>query len=199
MDDSLILLRSVERLCIAAGAIASLYFGYRLFALIPTQKSGSGKIEMPGRVAIAVRGGPGLVFASLGTAVFISIILSPIDVAIRENRKGATKTTEVSYFVDQGGYDLQELIGALNCAQDVLGRNPTYAGDLDALGVGIREAKLAFLEGNAPRTEFEQFSAHIRSGTSESKVNNVLHEQFSWMPEPCRPRGPPTRDSASHN
>lgn len=65
-----IVMRSIERLMVVAGASIAIWCGYRLFLAMPSRERGAGKLELPGGVSIHVsRVGPGVFFTLFGATI----------------------------------------------------------------------------------------------------------------------------------
>jgi hypothetical protein len=63
------LLRLLERLIgVGIGGLA-IYFGYRLFVLLPTEQNNRGKITLPGISVVLAKVGPGVFFAAFGALI----------------------------------------------------------------------------------------------------------------------------------
>ena len=80
MDANLIAIasHSIERIiAVLLGGLA-VYYGFRLFLVVPVETSGNGKIQLPGISVVLVKAGPGLFFAAFGALVIVTSFLRPI-------------------------------------------------------------------------------------------------------------------------
>ncbi len=69
------LIRMIERLLVVIFGGMSIFLGYRLFCLLPFEKSSEGKFRLPGGTAVYLtKVGPGVFFALFG-AVILSVSL----------------------------------------------------------------------------------------------------------------------------
>lgn len=94
MDPNLIAIfaRSLERIvAVLLGGLA-VYYGYRLFLVVPVETHSDGKILLPGLSVTLVKAGPGLFFAAFGAIVVITSLMRPIKVTPEESYQGVTDT-----------------------------------------------------------------------------------------------------------
>ncbi len=149
-----ILSHSIERIiAVLVGGLA-IYYGFRLFLVVPLQTSGDGKIQLPGVSVVLAKAGPGIFFATFGALVVITGLLRPIKVSdqvltyiggvpIVEKKGAAPRTPRSASEQDQARTSL--FVQTLNCIQRLSSTGPKAlpAYESDA---AVRAAKLALLE-----------------------------------------------------
>src|SRR5712691_3281014 len=81
MDMQPLALRFIERIAaIIIGGLA-VYFGYRLFVLIPHEKTSDGKVRLPWNISIVLsRVGPGVFFALFGIIAVGTALVRPLEI-----------------------------------------------------------------------------------------------------------------------
>jgi len=62
-----LMIRMFERIIAVIVGPLAIYFGYKLFLLLPTQNDSKGKIELPGFSVVLAKVGPGIFFAAFGS------------------------------------------------------------------------------------------------------------------------------------
>lgn len=145
-----VLLRMTERILSVGAAAMTIYFGYRLFVLVPTQQNSDGKIALPNFSVVLTKVGPGVFFALFGAAILYQSLSSSIkvdatsfsgtmerDPAAAAVRPDAASTAEA---IDAAA--ARRDIEALSCMQTQLaaaGRG-SAAADVDR---AVRDAKAA--------------------------------------------------------
>jgi len=77
-DLTIMILRLCERIFAVGIAGVTIYFGFKLFTLLPTQSDNSGKISLPGFKVVLSKVGPGIFFAALGSLILYQSFTSPI-------------------------------------------------------------------------------------------------------------------------
>lgn len=94
MDPSLVAIsaHSVERIIAVLLGGLGIYYGFRLFLVVPFETRGDGKIQLPGISVIMAKAGPGLFFAAFGAVVIITSLMRPIKVGTDGSYQGATGT-----------------------------------------------------------------------------------------------------------
>jgi len=73
-------MRMLERIVAVIIGGISIYLGYRLFILLPTQTEQSGKIKLPGFSVVLSKVGPGIFFSVLGTIVIFLSFYKPVHI-----------------------------------------------------------------------------------------------------------------------
>ncbi len=159
MDPTLIAIaaHSVERIvAVLLGGLA-VYYGFRLFMVVPVETRGDGKIELPGISVVLAKAGPGLFFAAFGALVVIISLLRPIKVGGDAAYQGVTEAAvprgETIRAVPQAqGPGMEQQLArirltvqTLNCMQrlSTLGAQALSVQDSD---LAVRSAKLALLK-----------------------------------------------------
>jgi hypothetical protein len=72
----LVLMRLAQLMLGSLIGLASIYFGYKLFAQIPVKVTNDGSFKMPNVGEVKLKVAPGIFFAALGTAI-VYFSLSP--------------------------------------------------------------------------------------------------------------------------
>ncbi len=181
MDPNLIAIfaRSLERIvAVLLGGLA-VYYGYRLFLVVPVETHSDGKILLPGLSVTLVKAGPGLFFAAFGAIVVITSLMRPIKVTPEESYQGVTDTvapraetrrTEPQTQRPGTEQDLARVrltLQTLNCMQRLSMAGPK-ALPADA-EVAVRDAKLALLESvwmTGDWGDFESFKRWASGGAA---------------------------------
>lgn len=155
-----VLLRMVERISSIGIAAMTIYFGYRLFTLLPTETTGDGKIELPNFSVVLTKLGPGVFFVALGVVVLYQSLSSPIKVdatsfsgTIERDPAGNLGQVAATTNDPQRAARLRRDIQVLNCVQSLMagGGRGVGADDLDR-AVGDAKAALAKAGGDASLT-----------------------------------------------
>jgi len=139
--DQIMMLRMLERLIAVIVGPLTIYFGYKLFLLLPTQNDSKGNITLPGFSVVLSKAGPGIFFAAFGSIIIYQSITNEVIVKTREAEisGGVAINLPVSelgkknfYSVNQNKISLQEVevvrqsIQMLNCIQEVaVGSEPS--------------------------------------------------------------------------
>lgn len=151
--------RSAERIIgVLLGGLA-IYYGYRLFLVVPIETHSDGKIKLPGMSVVLAKAGPGLFFAAFGALVVITSLMHAMSFddgviayqgiattsAIPESRRSA-KPNPGSAPTAQDVSRVRLAIQTLNCLRRIHSVSPgaVPASDID---VALRDAKLALLTG----------------------------------------------------
>lgn len=82
MDPGLVAVvaRSLERLiAVLLGGLA-IYYGFRLFLVVPVETQSDGKINLPGMSVVLAKAGPGLFFTAFGVVVLVVSLTQPVSV-----------------------------------------------------------------------------------------------------------------------
>ena len=152
---SIMMLRMLERvLAVTIGGIA-IYFGYRLFALLPTQSDSAGKIELPGVSVVLSKVGPGVFFAAFGSFVLFKALqpvvignnfigATPLEPLPLESPTGESKRPEHSA-TPQERERVRQSLQTLNCMELIVTAPRTGIRPDDVEGP-VRDAKVALLE-----------------------------------------------------
>jgi hypothetical protein len=138
----------------------AVYFGYRLFLLLPTQNDSSGKIELPGFSVVMAKIGPGIFFAAFGSALVLMSLTNPLKIktpklhivgATEFKQKPQTIMEESETSISQSQTAAPQIIEktrqavqVLNCIEQIITeRNDVF--HKDDLGEPIRLAKAALI------------------------------------------------------
>lgn len=191
--NEIITIRLFERLIAVAIGGAAIYFGYRLFLLLPTQGDSSGKIQLPGFSVILAKVGPGIFFAAFGAVIVYQSLVSPLTIK--------TPKVDVSGAVEQVGNvgsnphigeqgsiaaRIMKAIQVLNCLE-VIAIKKTGALRADDVEEPIREAKIALIEkiwdpvkwGDI--RDFERWTV-LRIGKVSDGARKLYENQLSACP-----------------
>lgn len=158
MDATLIAvaLHSLERIvAVLLGGLA-VYYGFRLFQVLPTETQSDGKIKLPGMSVILAKAGPGLFFVAFGALVILASLFRPIQVAgsgieysgIADKPSpavsaGGSPAGTMRPGAEQEAARLHIALQTVNCMQRLASaRARTLGADLD---LTARAAKLALL------------------------------------------------------
>jgi hypothetical protein len=160
--------RAAERLLDVLAGVLAIYFGYRLFALLPpTQTDSNGRFELPGVKIVFARVGPGLLFAGLGVAIVAISLSHPISVEGPSGR--------VAYSITQrrSSAELAEQMMELSCLGEVAA-SPS-ARYPRPVGPTLDSARAALLLANwhAEWGDVEAFRRWIRDPDSGELNANV--------------------------
>ena len=82
----ILMIRMFERIIAVIVGSLAIYFGYKLFLLLPTQNDSNGKIELPGFSVVLAKVGPGIFFAAFGSILVYQCITNPIVIETPEFR-----------------------------------------------------------------------------------------------------------------
>ena len=97
--DHVMMIRMLERLIAVIVGPLAIYFGYKLFLLLPFQKDSEGKIALPGFSVIMSKVGPGIFFAAFGAIIVYQSITNEVIVT---TDKGDFKRIENAYNKKRG-------------------------------------------------------------------------------------------------
>lgn len=75
-----IIIRGFERVVAVLIGGAAIYFGYRLFTLLPLRSRSDGEITLPGASVVLSKVGPGVFFALFGSYILYSSIAYPVTI-----------------------------------------------------------------------------------------------------------------------
>lgn len=206
MDPKLIAIaaRSIERIfAVLLGGLA-VYYGFRLFLVVPVETHSDGRIQLPGMSVVLAKAGPGLFFAAFGAIVIVTSLMQSVVV----DRDGALKGGSVAYQGATEGpvlaaetrpiatqtkpteQDLARVrlaVQTLNCMQRVSRAAPKPLSALDS-ELAVRDAKLALLESVwnvSAWGEFESFKqwAMGRTATTTSSAKEVFEASRADCPQ----------------
>lgn len=182
MDATLIAvsMHSFERIvAVLLGGLA-VYYGYRLFLVLPTETRADGKIALPGMSVVLSKAGPGLFFVAFGALVILTSLFRPIQLkdgafdysgmvskAPAERAPGAGPAAP-RVGTEQDAARTQLALQSLNCMQRLAGaRGKGLAGDFDQ---SAREAKLALLARAWDAAKWGDYAAFEQWATGRSSV-----------------------------
>jgi len=150
--NDIVSLRLLERLIAVVIGGTAIYFGYKLFLMLPSQSDSSGKIQIPGVSVILTKVGPGVFFAAFGAIIVYQSLISPLKVetphvkvsgALEEVRK--VESTIDTGHEAQKISKIRETIQMLNCLETIAVKKTGLLRS-DDVEEPIREAKIALLE-----------------------------------------------------
>jgi hypothetical protein len=205
MDPKLIAIsaRSIERIvAVLLGGLA-LYYGFRLFLVVPFETHSDGQIQLPGMSVVLSKAGPGLFFAAFGAVVIVTSLMQSVTVGRSgEPNGGATyqgaaegpvPVVEARQTAAQTKPTEQELarvrlaIQTLNCLQRVSRASPKSLSPLDS-EVAVRDAKLALLHSVWDASAWGEFDAFKqwamgRSSTTTSSAKEIFETSRADCPQ----------------
>lgn len=76
--DQIMMIRMLERLIAVIVGPLAIYFGYKLFLLLPMQNDSKGKITLPGFSVVLSKAGPGIFFAAFGSILVYQSITNEV-------------------------------------------------------------------------------------------------------------------------
>lgn len=150
--------RCAERIISVLLAGLAIYYGFRLFLVVPVETRVDGKIHLPGMSVVLAKAGPGLFFAAFGVIVIITSLVNGITfeddlmkyqgmVAQRpRNPPSQTDVTEKSAATPQDVARVRLAIKTLNCLRQLskVAVGTIASSDVD---LAIQDSKLALLHG----------------------------------------------------
>lgn len=149
-------IRMLERLAAVAIGGLTIYLGYRLFHLLPTQTSSDGKIELPGYSVVLSRVGPGIFFLAFGSILLYQSVVTKVWIGpdfigaappMAPAQEGFGGDASERFVPPQELARTVRSLQVLNCAQDTL---EEAGGGLPEAEIerAIRSAKLALMEAS---------------------------------------------------
>ena len=174
--------RAAERLLDVLAGVLAVYFGYRLFALLPpTQTDSNGRFELPGVKIVFARVGPGLLFAGLGVAIVAISLSRPITI----DEAGVRKTT-YAITPRHDSAELGRLLMELGCIGEAVA-SPA-AGYPRPAGATLDSARAALLLANW-RAEWGDPEAFRRwvGNPDAPDVNPSVKALYFLRREQCSP------------
>lgn len=157
MDAELIAvgMRSFERVLVVLFAGLSIYWGFRLFLVLPIETQSDGELKLPGVSVVLAKAGPGIFFVAFGVLVNLASLYQPVKVvgpgieyagiaSKAETRAAAPLKPSAAMPVDpQAVSRVQLSLQSINCLQRLARAKAAGLGtDLDQAS---REAKLSLL------------------------------------------------------
>lgn len=171
--------RAAERLLDVLAGVLAIYFGYKLFALLPpTQTDSNGRFELPGVKIVFARVGPGLLFAGLGVAIVAISLSRPISV------EGPSVRVAYSVTQHRSSAELADQLMELGCMGEAVAspsaRYPRPAGPT------LDSARAALLLANwqAEWGDPEAFRRWVRNPDS-GEVNASVKALYFIRREKC--------------
>jgi hypothetical protein len=162
MDASLIAIgmHGLERVLVVMFAGMSIYWGFRLFLVLPLETRSDGQLKMPGVSVVLVKAGPGIFFVAFGVLVNLASLYQPVKftgpgveyagIASGQGTRLAAsakplKAPPAASADPQAVSRVQLSLQSINCMQRLARANATGLGtDWDQAS---REAKLSLLAG----------------------------------------------------
>jgi hypothetical protein len=183
----ILILRMLERTLSVIISGVMIYYGYRLFTLIPTQSNSQGKIELPSMSVVFSKVGPGVFFAAFGSVVLFKS-LQPI--TIGDHFLGASAVTGMSSLqiipTPQRHEKTRQSIQMLNCMKYLVIEPRIGLRQDDVVGPVIA-AKVALLDsiwnqedwGN--KREFLRW-AQTTQGTIPESLRTLFNNELPGCP-----------------
>lgn len=159
MDAELIAvgMRSFERVLVVLFAGLSIYWGFRLFLVLPIQTESNGQLKLPGISVVLSKVGPGIFFVAFGVVVNLESLKQSVKVSglgidyagiapKADTRVAVLLKPSPAKAVDpQALARVQLSLQSINCLQRLArAKAPGLGTDLDQAS---REAKLSLLAG----------------------------------------------------
>lgn len=181
MDATLIAvaMHSLERIvAVLLGGLA-VYYGFRLFLVLPTQTQSDGKIKLPGMSVVLAKAGPGLFFVAFGALVILASLFRPIHVVGSEveysgiagrapsaTTGGGPSAGPARQGAAQEAARIQIALQTVNCMQRLASAQAKSLGtDFDQ---AAREGKLALLARGWDANAWGDFGAFERWATGRT-------------------------------
>jgi len=203
MDDTVIIMRMVERITVVLIGGLAIYFGYRLFFHLPFQHDNKGQLELPGVKIVLSRVGPGVFFAAFGTLVLFYSLTTPIKItqstAPAYVEKSSRDTIYSSGFTgvsgkvaSNSGISPQQrsqaliTIEMLNCARRLLKGGGVNRDLQDQLSLAIRDSKRALLLSVWDENDWGstgQFSVTGPTNKAPFQVKSIFNATYEDCPE----------------
>lgn len=199
MDATLIAIamHSVERILAVFFGGLSVYFGFRLFLVLPTETHSDGKIKLPGMSVVLSKAAPGLFFVAFGVLVILASLYQPIKVktpiieyagmtaTAPADKEQRAETAAPRTVTEQDTVRVRLALLSINCMQRL---SSARAKDLGSeFDQAAREAKLALLarvwntKAWGDQASFEQW-ANGRAGVSASAAKTLFESERSDCP-----------------
>lgn len=184
-----IIARSLERIVAVIFGGLAIYYGYRLFQLIPTQKDNSEKIELPGISVVLSKAGPGVFFVAFGTVILLTTFFNPVSITpSKDNGNGGGYVGFMPGMKTANSVDKQEMararlaIQVLNCILEEHGESASHIKN-DDLEISITDAKLALLTNVWNENEWGEYNIfynNLRAGlvSIDAPVYSIFNERL---------------------
>ena len=150
-------MRSLERVLVVIFSGLSIYWGFRLFLVLPIQSRSDGQLSLPGVSVVLAKAGPGLFFVAFGVLVSLASLYQPVEIRgpgveytgiapKADTRTAAPLKPAAASAVDPQAVSRVLLaLQSINCLQRLARARAAGLGtDLDQAS---REAKLSLLAG----------------------------------------------------
>lgn len=202
MDPTLMVVtaRAVERIvAVLLGGLA-VYYGFRLFLVLPLETQSDGKIRLPGMSVVLSKAGPGLFFLAFGSLVILASLFRTVriypDGAIGQyqyqgiaaeapkHELSAPSSPATRAPTEQDTVRTVLALQSINCMQRLSARaTRDMSGDFDQ---AAREAKLALLARVWNPDKWGDFGAFERWATGRaSETTSPAKELFSAERTDC--------------
>lgn len=159
---TIILARISERILTVGIAGLTIYFGYRLFTLLPTQNDNSGKISLPGFKVVLSKVGPGIFFVAFGAIILFKSFSSPIQFNSMTGNDSTSFSgaTGIESIPDSSNSEpplsaspstakqiteVRQTLQILNCMEQIT-QKPNSGLHADDVEESMRKAKIALVE-----------------------------------------------------
>ncbi len=175
--------RSAERIIgVLLGGLA-IYYGFRLFLVVPVETRGDGKIQLPGVSVVLAKAGPGIFFAAFGAIVILTSLMNVTkfeDGLVTYQGMAATspKGAGAERMSPEPGRSaapqdvarVRIAIQTLNCIRRLSSSGPKAISAADA-DVAVRDARLALLAGiwdDGAWGDFDRFRSWAAGGAGKT-------------------------------
>jgi hypothetical protein len=164
---AVILTRAAERIIVVCAGILSIYVGYKLFALVPERREGTGKMTLPGGASFFLsKVGPGVFFALFGTGLIGYSATRPVSFA------------QPGFEIAQGEGGRAEYIG-FKTGQGVVGGTSLPAGSAAREDViGYLNAWFAAMPADTPRGD--RLDRQIAVKEAKLAIMREVWDEASW-------------------
>ena len=200
MDSSLVAIsaHSLERIiAVLLGGLA-VYYGFRLFLVVPFETHSDGSIQLPGASVVLSKAGPGIFFAAFGALVVATSLMRPITVGGDAVYQGVTESVSPSVQPQRPAAQTQTpgtqqalertriAAQTLNCMQRLSSQRSKGIAAQETESA-VREAKLALLHGVWNTTEWGDFDSFKqwavgRTVSTNSPAKSIFEAERSDCP-----------------
>jgi len=185
-------IRMAERILSVGIGGMIVYFGYRLFLLLPLQNDQAGNIELPGFKVVLSKVGPGVFFVAFGTVLLLKS-LSPVQIG-QDFLGGVASTTapltNITKPESKKVTDEQQLgrvrhtLQMLNCVERTVTASKAGLRE-DEVEEAMRDAKISLIESVWNEKWGERASFHRWSQTQTGKIPSELSKLYESTLTDC--------------
>lgn len=187
--------RSLERLIdVLLGGLA-IYYGFRLFLVVPLETQGDGRIKLPGLSVVLAKVGPGVFFTAFGVVVLVVSLTNPI--SLDSGYVGASAAApppnvqlrgpaeqQANAIDDQQRSRVQLAIAAINCSTRLATNGNPRMPAADAENAS-RDAKLALMATVWSAQEWGSFEAFTKEIAAQPQASGPPHSMFHQVTPDC--------------